>query len=321
MPVFNCEFYLADAIDSILRQSFTDFELILIDDGSTDSSGEIIGRYRDSRLVILRNNQNKGLIYSLNRGVAVAQGKYIARMDADDVSLENRLQKQWDFLEKHTWCSLCGTWARFMDANGTLGQKWKRVTREEEVRVALLFHSPLIHPSVMARTEVLKSHPYDDTAAHCEDYALWLELERAGYRMVNLPVVLLYYRAHQANISVVKRHSQRKNTEEFLGRHLQIALSIKYTNREFELNRLWFAGRQELSESDFSWAELREHGKKLIRANAARNVFDPGVLQALLWLRWWLLAYKLMAFHRCGFPRMGGIFGCFWRVPGLARKL
>ncbi len=322
MPIYNSAPYLETAVQSILGQTFEDFEFIIVDDGSTDGSAQILQSLSDSRVVLLSNNENRGLIYSLNLGVAVARGQYIARMDADDVSVKHRFQKQINFLREHPECAVCGTWARLMDAHGELGRTWKRVTQPDEVRAALLFQSPLIHPSVMGKSEVFKAHPYNPEAAHCEDYALWLELAEHGFRLCNLGEVLLHYRLHGSNISVVKAQIQRQHADEMLQRHLTISLGLRLSERELELNRLWFAGKVELKAIQFSWSELRALGEKLIEGNTARSKNDVSALQAILCIRWWLVSFKLRALCRSGFPKMGATMGTMaWRLPSLLYKM
>lgn len=149
-----------------------------------------------------------------------------------------------------------------MDAQGELGRTWKRVTEPDEVHAALFFQSPLIHPSVMGKSEVFKAHPYNSEAAHCEDYALWLELAEHGYRLCNLGEVLLHYRLHGSKISVVKVQIQRQHADEMFQRHLAKSLGLRLSERELELNRLRFAGEVELRAIQFSWSELRALGKK-----------------------------------------------------------
>jgi len=322
MPVFNSARYLAEAIDSILEQTFRDFEFIVINDGSTDESAQILQSIRDSRMVVLTNDGNKGLIYSLNLGVSIARGRFIARMDADDVSLKNRFQKQVHFLINNPECAVCGTWVRLMDAHGKLGQRWKRVTRADEVRAALFFQSPLIHPSVMGRTEIFKAHPYNAAAVHCEDYALWVELEELGCHLCNLGEVLLYYRVHGSNISVVQAETQRRHANEVIQRHLFAKLGIELTERELDLNRLWFAGGEELRSADFSWSELRRLGQKLLDRNAERSSVDQDTLQAILSFRWWVVSFKLRTLIRSGAPRMGVSKATVkWRLLELVSKM
>lgn len=322
MPVFNSAPFLAAAVRSILEQTYENFEFVIVDDGSTDGSAQILNSLDDSRIVLFTNSENKGLIYSLNFGISVARGRYIARMDADDIAVKFRLQKQVDFLKKHPECAVCGTWARLMDAQGKLGRTWKRVTQPDEVHAALFFQSPLIHPTVMGKSEVFKAHPYNSEAAHCEDYALWLELAERGYRLCNLGEVLLHYRVHGSNISVVKAQIQRQHADEMLQRHLMRRLELRLSERELELNHLWFAGEAELRTIQFSWSELRALGKKLIDENTARPSNDVSALQAILCIRWWVVSFKLRALFRSGFPRLGARMGTMaWRLPGLLCKM
>ena len=153
MSVFNTEKYLTEAIESILNQTFTDFEFIIIDDGSTDKSAEIIKSYEDPRIVFIQQ-VNKGLAAALNRGIKGAKGKYIARMDADDISMKNRLEKQFEFLEIHSRCVAVGTNAVVIDVNGEILYTSCQLTDWKEIK-NILPATPFFHSSTMLRRKVV----------------------------------------------------------------------------------------------------------------------------------------------------------------------
>jgi glycosyltransferase involved in cell wall biosynthesis len=211
MPVYNGERFLAEAVDSVLRQTLRDFEMLIIDDGSSDGTADILARYRDSRIRIVNNGRNLGLIATLNKGLDLARGALIARMDADDISLPRRLEVQHDYLRKHPEVGVCGTWFR------TFGEGESRVvrppTRPAEVAAHAFFYCPFAHPSVMIRRSSFDefSLRYDAGALHAEDYDLWV---RAGEHvaLANVPEVLLHYRVHGAQISATAREQQAQTT-------------------------------------------------------------------------------------------------------------
>ena len=201
MPVYNAEKYLSDAISSILQQTFNDFELIVIDDGSNDRSPGIIEAFakKDRRLVVHRQ-KNSGLIASLNRACSLARGTFIARMDADDVSLPYRFERQVDFLEKHPDIGLLGTWIQDIGPAGQPGPIWPLPTTPDSIRWFLMFGNCIAHPSIMARRELIQGLRYRNEARHVEDYDLWIRMSAVS-RLANLPEVLLKYRVVGQSVS------------------------------------------------------------------------------------------------------------------------
>jgi glycosyltransferase involved in cell wall biosynthesis len=207
MSVHNGERYLAEAVQSVLNQTFRDFELIIINDGSTDRTGEILeGFARAHSRIRLISRENKGLSYSLNEGVLAARGEWVARMDADDVALPYRFDRQLRWLEKSgadiggSSVRVIGTWRR---------RVWVYPSDPEEIKARLLFNSAFAHPAIMARRSVLTGHVYADSSLPSEDYHLWTRLALAGVRMTNCPDVLLNYRLHNSQISAAKQGMQQ----------------------------------------------------------------------------------------------------------------
>lgn len=191
MPAYNAERTLAEAIESILAQKFRDFELIIVDDGSKDKTSEIIERYcvNDNRITLLRNLENKGIVYSLNRAFDSAIGDYIARMDADDISLPDRLTKQVDIMNKNSSIMLLAGGIEYVDSSSKdLGVvRWSMVDD-------LLCRNEIIHPTVMIRREMLNKFGlrYREEFKYAEDYCLWLEISCCGAIYVIKEVLLKY---------------------------------------------------------------------------------------------------------------------------------
>jgi hypothetical protein len=207
MPVYNGEHYLREAMDSIFEQTLTDYEFLIIDDGSNDESANIIRSYRDSRIVFMQNDQNRGLVYSLNRGLQYARGEYIARMDQDDISLSTRLTSQVEYMDTHPQIGLCGTWMEVMGDRS--GQIMKYHHDCDDIKCLLLFVSVVAHPTVIMRRNVLADSllQYSDTFQHAEDYELWLRLSRKT-NITNLNEVLLKYRISPGQITQKHRSEQ-----------------------------------------------------------------------------------------------------------------
>jgi glycosyltransferase involved in cell wall biosynthesis len=173
MAVYNGEHYLREAVDSILGQTFQDFEFIIVDDGSTDATPAILGSFTDPRLVRLRNQGNIGLTRSLNRGLAAARGEFIARMDADDVALPRRLEKQVEYLSLHHHVGLLGTDGYFCSRKTGEKRRFSFKASDGWMRWELLFINVLVNPTIMFRKELLKSvGKYDESFRYAQDYEL-----------------------------------------------------------------------------------------------------------------------------------------------------
>ena len=204
MSVYNEERYLNESVDSILAQTFTDFEFIIVDDGSTDGTAEILSGYDDARVKVI-TQANQGLIPSLNTAIKQAGGEFLARMDADDISAPERFAKQVDFLRDNPGCGMCGTWYEEIDSTGARSGRKSFPTDDRELRRVLVKYNPFCHASVMMRRDLVEAvGGYDvELSRGGEDYDLWFKLaERAA--IANLPEVLIKRRYTSANISTVR---------------------------------------------------------------------------------------------------------------------
>ena len=198
LPVYNGERYLRAAVESILHQTFESFELLIVDDGSTDGTEAICRSFTDPRIRVVRHETNAGLVSALNSVIDLIATKYVARMDADDVSLPDRLARQVAFLESRSDIAACGSWAREL-VDGRL-RDIMRLPTGEYLRQTAWRPVPIFHPTACLRTEVLRELRYRTDYVHAEDYDLWLRLCRL-HRIDNVPKVLLHYRIHQASVS------------------------------------------------------------------------------------------------------------------------
>jgi hypothetical protein len=195
LPVYNCPAYVGIAIESILNQTFEDFEFLIIDDGSNDETPEVLKRYNDPRVRHIRH-ENRGLAGTLNVGIELALGKYIARQDQDDISLPDRLERQFAYMEEHPECGLLGTWAQIMEGDRLVQRFHRHPADPSAIQYALLLNNPFVHSSVMIRKSVLEKaggYSTDPARQPPEDYELWSRLARQA-RVANLPEVYLHYR-------------------------------------------------------------------------------------------------------------------------------
>jgi len=199
MPVHNGERYIREAIDSILAQSFTGYELLIINDGSTDQSVEIIESYNEPRIRLIHNYSNLGLVPTLNWGLHLARGEFVARMDCDDISHPERLDMQVSYMDIHEDVAVCGSWIK---AFGSQHFVKKYPLTDDRIRAHMLFENALAHPSVMMRRNVFISERlfYDVAYTRAEDYELWTRVP-ASYKLANIGRILLYYRMHRQQVS------------------------------------------------------------------------------------------------------------------------
>ncbi len=279
LPVYNGEKYLAEAIDSILAQTVTDFELVMIDDGSTDCSLQILRKYeqRDSRIRVVAR-ENRGLATTLNDSIDIARGEWVARMDQDDIALPHRFERQLAWLKK-TGADISGSWVR------RFGSPDKRVVRlrqtDEAIKMEMLFCSPFAHPAVMVRTALVKRLRYDKTWEKAEDYDLWERAVEAGWKMTNVPEVLLLYRVHAAQISTRTANRQQQLVQDIRLRYWEFVFHSTRLNRKWIDEALKIFGSS-LSEVDmdavdasFTGLLLQSHGesKDVVFDHATRLYF------------------------------------------------
>jgi len=227
MSAYNSERYITEAIESILNQTFRDFEFIIFEDGSTDNTKKIVQRYskKDKRIIHVYNKKNigyVGFIRNLNKGLKIARGKYIARMDADDVSLPERLQIQHDFLEKHKEIFLAGSsMIALSEKNEEIGIRYLPLKMNEIIK-QIVHDNCIIHPSIFFRNE--RGLTYREKILYCEDYDFYLRSILQGKILENLPMPLVKHRFHGGAVSITKQYQQKlfsKKTQEFYSMGLE----------------------------------------------------------------------------------------------------
>lgn len=254
MSVYNAGDYLVQAIQSILEQSFRNFEFLIINDASTDRSREIILSFNDPRIVLVDNANNIGLTRSLNKGLKLARGRYIARMDADDIAMPERLKKQVDFLDAHPDYGLVGTYFQLYPS----GKIMRVPVQDEEIRTFMLFSNTFAHPSVMFRKELVDRYQlyYNEELLAAQDEELWYRMSKYG-KIYNLPEVLLQYRVHPDQISSSRHQLQQSISMQIKWQKIKDFLdhqpipdepfyekwmsdsAVSFSSSEFELLKKW----------------------------------------------------------------------------------
>lgn len=261
MPVYNSEKYLRQAVDSILDQSFQDFELIAVNDCSTDASLEILQSYKDPRIRIISNEKNSGSAASINRALELARAEYGAHMDADDAANPSRLQRQVRFLEEHPEVALVGSYAVFIDDEGRGFVTWEVPVDNVVIQRTLLEKNCFVHSSFMYRIEHVKSiGAYRPAFKYTLDYDLLLRLAEQ-HPLANIPEPLVAYRVHANQVSLKKLAAQRRlaNTARRLAVESRLRKGIAVDAAALSMPRLWhkLRGCEGTVGSDYLyWADL-----------------------------------------------------------------
>jgi glycosyltransferase involved in cell wall biosynthesis len=210
MPTHNGMPYLKEAVESILKQTYKNFEFIIVDDASSDKTLQYLKSLKDKRIKLIRNKQNLGVAKSLNKALKAARGEFIARMDADDVSYSARLKEQIEFFKKSPQIFLCGTWAELINNSGKIIGEKKYPSSNKNIKRALLWYTPIIHPSLMARKKVFtKLNGYNPKFDMAEDYEFLIRA-RENYNIANIPRKLIKWRLHDKRRSRAQMHQMGK---------------------------------------------------------------------------------------------------------------
>lgn len=221
MAAFNAEKYISEAIQSILDQSFTDFELIIVNDGSTDTTKEKIKAFKDERIKYFENDGNHKIILTRNKLLNLAKGKYIAWLDADDISTKNRLLEQFNFMENNPEYGICGSWAIIIDENGNkLNEIWKPINHSESIKFQMMFLNNFITSSVFMKNFRFEKYSFSEKWNLGEDFNFWLQII-ANYKSTNLKKALTYYRINSSGATLNGQKKMDENKIEIIDNYLK----------------------------------------------------------------------------------------------------
>jgi len=300
MPVYNGESYLCEAIESILQQSFTNFEFLILNDGSSDRSEEIIRSYTDSRIRLINNATNMKLIATLNRGLDLAQGKYIVRMDADDISLPQRIERQVEWLEKNPEYGLVGSW--FEDFNGTDTIRTIKYSSDDtHIRIRHLYQTHIAHPTAVLRKSVIDEHNlrFDPDFVHGEDYAFWVQMS-AYCKLSNYPEMLVRKRDHPRNISNKYAQTQQDTCAKVKQKQFE-KMGLSISREEIELYTRFANPDWSFSKDEMEMMHILL--EKMVSENESTNFISKEALKTYLAEKW---------FHLCLQNRRIGKAGLSW---------
>jgi Glycosyltransferases involved in cell wall biogenesis len=280
MPVYNGEKYLREAIESILNQTFTDFEFIIIDDASTDKSEEIIKSYTDPRIIYRKNEINAGLAVCLNLSIDMARGEYLARMDADDISAPSRLEEQLKFMEKNSEIDICGSWAALINQRGKI---WK-TQPDRLLAPALLFNTPLFHPAIIFRTTSLRRNnlKYNPSFRKIQDYELWLRAAKL-LKLANIKKPLLRYRVTGEKINKCQSDPVCQGVIESVRKKAVLELIAQPEETELQIHNKISNG-EKLNTDQIFLAE--KWLLKIISANRKEKIYQKADLEECLRRTW-----------------------------------
>ena len=283
MPVYNAGRFIRDAVTSILAQSFTDFELIIVDDGSSDDSLSIVNSFGDSRIKLLKNGSNMGVVYTRNRGLTETTGEYYAPFDADDVALPDKFRRQVGFLQSHPDFGMVGSWARTIDEKGNiLAKRWKLTAKPEEVPAILLFRNYFVQSAVVIRRRDVPEGGYREGFDIGEDYRMWIEI--AGkVKTWNLPEYLLFYRFHQDSTTAGSKHGIQYY-DSLVYRDLYKKLGIDLTPARAELLQLVKGDKISIDRASLS--DIEQFLQLILNQNLIHHQYDQKQLMKVILNRW-----------------------------------
>lgn len=283
MSVFNGAQYLRDSIDSILGQSFQDFEFLILNDGSNDDSDEIIRSYGDKRIRYVHDGTNRGLVERLNQGISISRGEYIVRMDDDDISLPERIEKQVKFMDANPSVGICGTWSQTFGEEVT-GWETKYPVSHDEIKVHYLFSVAISHPTSIFRKSLFDKHNlrFSKSAKHYEDYQLF-SIALDYFKFANIPEVLFKYRINKGQVGAVYSQEQYFGAKEVRKSILQ-RVGLNPSEEELELHG-------QLATSNFKadlgqYIAITKWLNKIWKANNKSNYYDKEALKKIIYPKW-----------------------------------
>ena len=287
IPVYNREKYIGEAMNSVLAQTFTDFELLVIDDGSTDRSRAIVQSYSDSRIRLYCNDTNEGIPKTRNRAVELARGEYLAFLDSDDWACPKRFAKQVTFLESHPECAAVGAWIEWMNAAGRpLGRFQRKPVLSNEIAAQRLFRQGITNSATMARTVVLREYGYREEYVVSEDFDLWSRIT-ANHKLATLPEVLVRCRVHENRVTYEQSHRAKSMRLSIYAAQLR-ALGVPFTDIDLERHLLLRSMRKQKFTPDLDYLEWADAWLRELQAANQRTQGYPEPAFSELLGQFWL---------------------------------
>jgi len=318
LPVYNGEKYLAESLDSVFAQTYQNWELVIINDGSSDGTENLILHYQDRRIKYLPNDGNKGIIFSLNRGIEESKGTYIARLDADDIALPLRLEKQVEFLSENPEFAMCGSYFQTIDSNGRLLKNVEFPANNRDAQSFLLLHNCFCHSAIMMRTNIAKELKYDEKFQVCEDYDLWYRISRTG-KILNLPVCTTLYRVHDNNMSTRKSEIMFIHVNKINKRILD-DLGIEYSKTELDAHSNALSYNASFFKDPESIIILENWMMKLYSYLKNNGHYNAFICYKILIEKWIVITYNTRHFKKMFFNKLMAVHPAVY-LKYLVRKI
>ena len=276
--------YLKNAVDSILAQTYKNLELIIVCDGSKEEYEYLKLEYNDDRIKLILNKENKGLPRSLNIGIEKSTGKYIARMDSDDISLQNRISDELDYLRRYD-LDICGSAVTLFGDDK--GKKRLLFNSPGEIKIQLLFRATLVHPTVIGKREIFEQYKYDNSFVCSQDFELWSRIS-GDYRIGNYDKCLLKYRIHKKQASVEKSQIQRELSKKII-KNNACKITGEYDEKIYKC--LWFlSGREKITKNNCK--EFSRMIDYTLKRNHEFHKYDDGLMRKIFYNRFFEQAIK-----------------------------
>lgn len=295
MTVYNGGEYLKSSVQSVLNQTFKDFEFLVVNDCSNDDSVKTIESFKDDRIVIYNNERNIGQTKSLNVGLNLARGKYIARMDADDMAFPSWLDKSVDYIRRHPEYAAVGSYAVVIDGLGNPQKIHKTPINFHQIIVGLFFAKVMNHVGAVIKKEaIIEKGGYNENFSAAQDYELWSSLIRMGYQIINIPDILVSIRVHENSFGFMEETKKGlQDAAETITRNVNTLTSLKITRDEAVKIRLFYRFPSYLTNNDFKWVQnmyekifdnLKDKFKlnsKLLRMRLKSQMLRPYCIRAV----------------------------------------
>jgi glycosyltransferase involved in cell wall biosynthesis len=290
MPVYNSDKYLKEAIASILSQTYNNLELVIVNDGSTDLSREIICSFSDPRIHFLENEFNSGIVFTRNRGLDAARGEFVATLDSDDIAMPERLEKQVDFLSRNPEYGMCGTFYTTINSEGGFLKKNKFPTDNRDIQTYLTLGNCFCNSTVMIRNKLAKELRYTEKFDIVEDYELWCRIAKRA-KLTNLPFYGTQYRVHGNNISVAKMNVMFALVKKINSKILT-DLNINYTETELEVHSHWINRNLSYFETDACFNMLETWLYRFYIKLQSEKKYNNRLLYRLIVEKWIVVVFN-----------------------------
>lgn len=306
MAAYNSELYIKESIESILTQSYKNIEFIVVNDGSTDSTKEIVLSFNDSRLKLFDNITNQGIVKTRNTCIEKSNGKYLAVFDSDDIALPDRLKLQVEFLENNSEYCLCGTDYQIIDSNGKPSYEMIVPKTDEDIKTYLNFNIPFCHSTMLFRSSYLKDNRYRSGFEPSEDYELTLRLSKLS-KMASLNSKTVLYRVHGNNISL-KKSTTIYNLKKEISINTLDEIKIPYTEKELEIHVNFFDFNFHFFENEHTQKELYVWLIKYYKFIILSSKMNNSIVARMIILRCFFIAVKNKKYTSAIFNPISGYF-------------